>query len=81
MQRTCHSHSFLGRILGTPNEEIWPTVSTLPDYKASFPQWSSQDLGRIVTRLNEAGMDLLKVCHALVWFVPDRADVKNFSVH
>jgi len=48
------------RILGTPNEAIWPNVSTLPDYKPTFPQWSSQDLGRIVTTLDETGMDLLK---------------------
>ena len=50
------------RILGTPNEEVWPTVSTLPDYKPTFPQWSSQDLGRIVATLDEVGLDFLKVC-------------------
>ena len=49
------------RILGTPNEEVWPNVSTLPDYKPTFPQWSRQDLARIVTTLDEVGLDLLKV--------------------
>lgn len=48
--------------MGTPNEEVWPTVSTLPDYKPTFPQWSSQDLGRIVATLDEVGLDFLKVC-------------------
>ncbi|MQL93098.1 hypothetical protein Taro_025734 [Colocasia esculenta] len=27
------------RILGTPNEETWPGVSSLPDFKAAFPKW------------------------------------------
>jgi cyclin-dependent kinase len=49
------------RILGTPNEEIWPNVSSLPDYKPTFPQWSRQDVARIVSTLDEAGIDMLKV--------------------
>ena len=52
---------FWKRILGTPNEEIWPSVSSLPDYKPTFPQWSRQDVARIVTTLDEAGIDMLKV--------------------
>uniref|UniRef100_A0A0A9E4C6 Uncharacterized protein n=1 Tax=Arundo donax TaxID=35708 RepID=A0A0A9E4C6_ARUDO len=27
------------RIMGTPNEETWPGVASLPDYKSSFPKW------------------------------------------
>ncbi|KAG5653485.1 Cyclin-dependent kinase catalytic subunit [Sphagnurus paluster] len=49
------------RILGTPNEDIWPGVSGLPDYKPTFPQWSRQELARIVPTLDEAGIDILKV--------------------
>ncbi|KAF8882243.1 kinase-like domain-containing protein [Infundibulicybe gibba] len=48
------------RILGTPNEESWPGVSGLPDYKATFPQWSRQDLARIVPALDDVGLDILK---------------------
>ncbi|KAF4588024.1 Cyclin-dependent kinase catalytic subunit [Pleurotus pulmonarius] len=48
------------RILGTPNDETWPGVSALPDYKSTFPQWSEQDLGRIVGTLGEDGLDMLK---------------------
>jgi cyclin-dependent kinase len=48
------------RILGTPNEEVWPGVSTLPDYKPTFPQWSRQELSRIVTTIGEDGLDMLK---------------------
>lgn len=25
------------RTLGTPSEDIWPGVTSLPDYKSSFP--------------------------------------------
>lgn len=49
------------RILGTPNEDTWPGVSGLPDYKATFPQWSRQDLARIVPTLDDVGLDMLKV--------------------
>lgn len=50
------------RILGTPNEENWPGVRQLPDYKGTFPQWSTQDLARIVPELDEDGIDFLTVC-------------------
>lgn len=36
-------------------------MSSLPDYKSTFPQWSSQDLGRIVDTLDEVAMDFLNV--------------------
>ena len=52
---------FKKRILGTPNEEVWPSVSALPDYKPTFPQWSRQDIGRIVSTLDDAAIDMLKV--------------------
>lgn len=49
------------RILGTPNEENWPGVRQLPDYKPTFPQWSRQDIASIVPQLDEAGVDILEV--------------------
>jgi cyclin-dependent kinase len=47
--------------LGTPNEEVWPGVSQLPDYKPTFPQWSAVDLARAVPSLDAHGIDLLRV--------------------
>ncbi|PKA52772.1 Cell division control protein 2 like A [Apostasia shenzhenica] len=47
------------RILGTPNEETWPGVSSLPDYKSAFPKWPSKDLATVVTNLEPSGIDLL----------------------
>ena len=48
-------------MLGTPNEEAWPGVKQLPDYKPTFPQWSAQNLAEQVPYLDAAGIDLLKV--------------------
>lgn len=48
------------RILGTPNEETWPGVRQLPDYKPTFPQWVAQDVAHQVPTLDVNGLDLLK---------------------
>uniref|UniRef100_A0A803LV41 cyclin-dependent kinase n=1 Tax=Chenopodium quinoa TaxID=63459 RepID=A0A803LV41_CHEQI len=47
------------RTLGTPTEETWPGVTSLPDFKSSFPKWISKDLSAIVPNLDAAGIDLL----------------------
>ncbi|KAL9708832.1 Cyclin-dependent kinase catalytic subunit [Leucoagaricus gongylophorus] len=49
------------RLLGTPNEDVWPGVSSLPDYKTTFPQWSRKDIGEAVPQLDPYGLDLLKL--------------------
>jgi serine/threonine protein kinase len=47
-------------ILGTPNEDVWPGVSNLPDYAPHFPQWHPQDLKQLLRgRLEPEGLDLL----------------------
>ncbi|CAD6209269.1 unnamed protein product [Miscanthus lutarioriparius] len=46
-------------VLGTPNEQSWPGVSCLPDFKTAFPRWQAQDLATIVPNLEPAGLDLL----------------------
>jgi hypothetical protein len=47
--------------MGTPNEETWPGVRSLPDYKSTFPQWSGADIATQVPSLDPQGIDLLKV--------------------
>lgn len=47
------------KLLGTPNENMWPGVSRLRDWH-DFPQWRPQDLSRVFPTLEEAGLDLLK---------------------
>ncbi|OMO91100.1 hypothetical protein COLO4_18633 [Corchorus olitorius] len=47
------------RILGTPNEDTWPGVTSLPDFKSAFPKWPPKDLASVVPNLESAGIDLL----------------------
>lgn len=35
----CFSASSSSRIMGTPTEDTWPRVTSLPDYKSAFPKW------------------------------------------
>ncbi|EAU81687.2 CMGC/CDK/CDC2 protein kinase [Coprinopsis cinerea okayama7 len=67
------------RLLGTPNEDIWPGVSTLPDYKPTFPNWSRQDLAKAVPTLDEAGIDMLK--RTLTYDSAKRLSAKRALVH
>lgn len=58
------------RTLSTPNEDSWPGVSQLPDYKTSFPSWRTNVLPQSVKNLDENGLDLLQ--RMLVYDPPQR---------
>ncbi|XP_036092431.1 cyclin-dependent kinase 2 isoform X3 [Rousettus aegyptiacus] len=47
------------RTLGTPDEVVWPGVTSMPDYKPSFPKWARQDFSKVVPPLDEDGRNLL----------------------
>jgi serine/threonine protein kinase len=47
------------QISGTPNEEIWPGITTYPEYKITFPKWRAQNLADIIPELDEKGIDLM----------------------
>ncbi|KAI9818937.1 MAG: Cyclin-dependent kinase catalytic subunit [Pycnora praestabilis] len=47
------------RLLGTPDEQAWPGVTSFPDYKSSFPKWSRDEAVALVPGLEEHGLDLL----------------------
>ena len=51
----------LSRTLGTPDEELWQGVTSLPDYKSTFPKWPRQHLHSVVKGITEEGIDLLEV--------------------
>ncbi|KAF8927896.1 Cyclin-dependent kinase catalytic subunit [Dissophora ornata] len=55
------------KVLGTPNEEVWPGVSKLKDWKATFPQWSCQPLEPLLPQLSQEGIDLL---HQMIEYDP-----------
>ena len=46
-------------VLGTPDEELWPDVTSFPDYKATFPKWKRPDAS-IVPGMEPAGLELLE---------------------
>lgn len=46
------------RLLGTPNDGMWPGVASLPDFLADPPQWRPKDLSTKAP-LCVAGLDLL----------------------
>ncbi|XP_031679450.1 cyclin-dependent kinase 2-like isoform X3 [Oncorhynchus kisutch] len=48
------------RTLGTPDEVAWPGVTSMPDYKPSFPKWARQELSKVVPPLDEDGRELLR---------------------
>lgn len=48
------------RLLGTPNEEIWPGVSKLVNWH-EYPQWSPKPMSSAVPGLDQDGLNLLTV--------------------
>jgi cyclin-dependent kinase 2 len=57
------------QILGTPNEDIYPGVTRLPDFNELFPKWHRQNLAEKVPALCPAGIDLLT---KMLEYVPER---------
>ena len=39
------------RIMRTPTEDIWPGVTQLPDFKATFPAWTTYSLPETVNQV------------------------------
>lgn len=48
------------RILGTPNEEVWPGVTALQDWNEDFPVWPALQISRFAPSLCDSGIDLLE---------------------
>lgn len=67
------------RSLGTPTEESWPGVSTLPDYKATFPNWKNNVLKSLVPGLSDDGLDLLE--KMLIYNPNNRISAKAALIH
>lgn len=49
------------RIMGTPDESVWPGVTELRDWNNDFPRWVPMNLSRIVPGLCDAGYQLMEV--------------------
>lgn len=48
------------RIMGTPTERTWPGITQLPEYKATFQMYATQDLRQILPQIDHSGIDLLQ---------------------
>jgi len=48
------------RVLGTPNEEIWPGVTTLQDWNEDFPVWPPLNVANFVAGFSDTGVDLIE---------------------
>ncbi|CAG9319537.1 CDK3_1 [Blepharisma stoltei] len=48
------------RIMGTPNEENWSGVGSLPRYSTDFPKWSTILMKNLFPRIAPEGQDLLE---------------------
>ncbi|TWW54238.1 Cyclin-dependent kinase 1 [Takifugu flavidus] len=63
--------------LGTPNNDVWPDVESLPDYKNTFPKWKSGNLS--VKNLEKNGLDLL--AKMLTYNPPKRISARQAMTH
>ncbi|KIW49911.1 cyclin-dependent kinase 1 [Exophiala xenobiotica] len=48
------------KLLGTPDENTWPGVTSFPDFKTSFPKWRREPSSKMVPSLEPAGLELLE---------------------
>jgi len=72
------------RVLGTPHEGDWPGVTSLPDFKPSFPKWKRNPEADIVPGegskvLGDDGLDLLEML--LVYDPAGRISAKQAVQH
>ncbi|KAA8579035.1 hypothetical protein FQN60_010635 [Etheostoma spectabile] len=67
------------RTLGTPNNDVWPEVESLPDYKNTFPKWKSGNLSSMVKNLDKNGLDLL--AKMLTYNPPKRISAREAMTH
>ncbi|KAJ3120058.1 cyclin-dependent serine/threonine protein kinase [Nowakowskiella sp. JEL0407] len=67
------------KILGTPNETIWPRITELPEYKPNFPVHPKVPLETIVPKLDANGYDLLE---KMLQYQPEkRLSAQNCLLH
>jgi len=57
------------KVLGTPSESSWPTITELPDWKPNFPIFEAMSWSSIVPTLEVPGMELLS---KMLQYWPDK---------
>lgn len=66
-------------LLGTPNDETWPGVTELIDYKHTFPRWQSRPLRDHIEGIDTEGEDLLN--RMLVYSPNQRISARDALQH
>lgn len=56
-----HDASRCFRLLGTPNDDVWPNVTELQDWNPGFPKWKRLSLAHRTQGIDRYGLDLLEV--------------------
>lgn len=56
--------------LGTPTEAVWPGVSDLPDFKATFPKWPAKGWVNIRNTAEQMGADGIDLLQCLMKYAP-----------
>ncbi|KAG8423843.1 Cyclin-dependent kinase catalytic subunit [Metarhizium acridum] len=67
------------RTLGTPDEEVWPGVTSYPDFKSSFPKWRRDYRQPLCQNLDQKGLELLEMM--LVYDPAGRISAKQACNH
>lgn len=65
--------------LGTPSEDVWPGVTSYPDFKSSFPKWRRDYSAALCHNLDAVGLDLLEAM--LVYDPAGRISAKGAVNH
>lgn len=67
------------RVLRTPTEDIWPGVTSMPDYKPTFPCWTANQLEKQVKNMTPEAIDLLQ--QTLIYNPSKRITAKAMLEH
>ena len=67
------------RLLGTPKNDTWENVSSLPDWQSRFPSWKKTDLSQPYAVLGTHGIALLEAL--LIYNPKQRIAGKESLIH
>jgi serine/threonine protein kinase len=68
--------------LGTPTEAMWPELSTLPDFKPTFPKWVPKGWANIRNTAAQVGPDGIDLLDQLMQYNPgSRISARRALIH